>query len=196
MDSEKCLIPMKGPAGAEPHIQRYRAYLLMLARAQLDPRWQAKLDPSDIVQQTLLEAHASMAQFRGSGGAELAAWLRKILAHNLANAVRDLSRKKRDPRRESSLEQGIETASARLERWLASEQEAPDARAQRQEQLLRLASALNTLIPPQREAVELRYLHGKDLDAIARQMGRTEASVAGLLHRGLTQLRKQLQEAE
>jgi len=57
--------------GAE--LERFREYLRLLARLQLDARWQAKLDPSDVVQQTLLQAYQARAQFRGQGAVERAA---------------------------------------------------------------------------------------------------------------------------
>ena len=62
---------------------RYRSWLGLLARLQVEPRFRAKFDPSDIVQQTMLEAVRDSPNFRGSTEAELAAWLRKILAHVL-----------------------------------------------------------------------------------------------------------------
>src|SRR4029077_9886139 len=96
-------------------LERFRDYLGLLARLQLDPRWQAKLDPSDIVQQTLLQAYQARGQFRGQSVAERAAWLRQILARVLANAVRDLSRAKRDAGRERSLEAALSQSSSRLE---------------------------------------------------------------------------------
>src|SRR5438034_439810 len=85
-------------------LEKYREYLRVLARLHLDPRLQAKLDPSDVVQQTLLEAFRDWDQFRGEDAAQRAAWLRKILARNLANLVRDLKRDKRDVDRERSLQ--------------------------------------------------------------------------------------------
>jgi hypothetical protein len=60
----------------------------VLARVQLDARLQAKLDPSDLVQQTLLKAHEKREQFRGSTEAEFTAWLRQILANQMAEAAR------------------------------------------------------------------------------------------------------------
>src|SRR5262245_55624620 len=96
------------PADAGPPPDRFRHYLLLLARARLDPRLRGNLDPSDVVQQTLLEAHRDAAQFRGRTAAERAAWLRKVLARNLANAVRDHTRGKRDVARERSLQAGLD----------------------------------------------------------------------------------------
>src|SRR5262249_61981736 len=77
-------------------LERFRAYLPLLARARLDPRLQAKLDPSDIVQQTLLEALQALKGFQRRSREEMACWLRQILARNLANALRDFRRDKRD----------------------------------------------------------------------------------------------------
>ena len=71
----------------QPSLERYRAYLHLLARLQLDPRLQSKLDASDVVQQTLVKAHNGRGQFRGQTDAELAGWLRRILANTLTDAA-------------------------------------------------------------------------------------------------------------
>ena len=176
-------------------LNEYRDYLLLLARAQLNPRLRGRLDPSDIVQQTLLEAHRDASQFRGQTAAELAAWLRMMLARNLANAARDHTRDRRDVARERSLSAALDESSARLEAFLAAEQSSPSQRANRDEELRRLATALATLADGQREAVELRHLHGWPLAEIAAHLGRTPAAVAGLLHRGLAELRTLLEES-
>jgi RNA polymerase sigma-70 factor (ECF subfamily) len=174
-------------------LERYRAYLRLLARAQLRPLLRGRLDDSDIVQRTLLEAHRHAGQYRGATSGELAAWLRQILARQLANAVRDETRQRRDVRRECSLEEAVEQSSARLEAWLAAEGSSPAEKVERDEQLLRLAGALPELPEGQREAVELRYLQGLSLKEIAEQLGRTPGAVAGLLHRGLEALRTRLE---
>lgn len=171
---------------------RFRDYLCLLARVQLDPRWRAKVDPSDVVQQTLLKAHQAREQFRGTSPAEEAAWLRRILANTLANVFRDLGRDKRDAGRERSLEQALDDSSARLEAWLVADQPSPSEEAMRHEQLLQLTAALERLPDDQREAVVLRHCQGRSVQAIAEQMGRSLPSVASLLRRGLKQLRQQL----
>src|SRR5947209_3169369 len=134
-------------------LERFRSYLRLLALLHLDPRLRGKVDPSDLVQQTLLQAHRARDSFRGQSQAELAGWLRQILARTLAHAVRDLTRGKRDVARERSLEEALERSSLRLKTWLADEQSSPVEQAQRNEQVLRLAEALESLPEAQREAV-------------------------------------------
>src|SRR5262249_1658997 len=145
--------------GAAMSLEAYRNYLRLLAGVQLDPRLRGKLDPSDVVQETLARAHEKAAQFHGSTGAERAAWLRQILASQLAQAVRRfLQAGKRDAARERDLHAALQESSARLEAVLAAEQTSPSERAVRDEELLRLARALAQLPEDQRRAVELHHL--------------------------------------
>jgi RNA polymerase sigma-70 factor (ECF subfamily) len=183
-------------ADAGPELERFREYLHLLARLQLDARWQGKVDLSGLVQQTLLEAHHAWEQLRAWDAPRQAAWLRRALAHNLADEVRKLGTARRGGALERSLDQALEESSSRLEAWLADEQSSPGVRAERNEQLLALASALGRLAPDQRTAVELRHLHGGSLDEVARQMGRSKEATAKLVFRGLKRLRELLDEGQ
>jgi RNA polymerase sigma-70 factor (ECF subfamily) len=177
-------------------LERFRSYLLLLARVRLDPLTRPKVSASDVVQQTLLEAHRDRGQFRGQTPGERAAWLRQILARNLANVLRDLRRDKRDAAREQPLQAALDESASRLEGWLAAEQSGPSQQAQRHERAVRLAEALAGLPENQREAVVLRHWHGRSLAEIGEQLGCTTAAVTGLLHRGLRKLRQQLDDLE
>jgi RNA polymerase sigma-70 factor, ECF subfamily len=170
-------------------VEEYRSYLLLLARMQLEVRPQKQMDASDIVQQTLLEAHAKRQQFSGDE-AGFGAWLRKTLANNICDALRRLQRQKRNVARERSLEVAIEESSMRLANCLAAEQSTPSQLAARNEDLLRLSDSLLALPEAQREAITLHHLQGWTLDEVATHLGRTDAAVAGLLHRGLRRLRE------
>jgi RNA polymerase sigma-70 factor (ECF subfamily) len=183
-------------ASLEWDFERYRNYLRLLARLQLDPRLRGKLDPSDVVQQTLLEAYQDREQFQGLSSAQQAAWLRQILAHHLADELRRFRRGKRRVDLERSLEGDLTETSARLERWLASERTSPSEELNRKEELVSLSEALAALPDDQRQAVEWHYLKGMKVAEIGAELGRTQAAVAGLLRRGLENLRKHLKTNE
>jgi RNA polymerase sigma-70 factor, ECF subfamily len=173
-----------------PRLESFRNYLLLLARAGLDDRIRGKLDPSDVVQQTLARAFEKRAHFQGMSDAQRAAWLRTILANVMTDSVRKYVR----PDAERSLEAALERSSARLESFLAADQTSPSEAVCRHESLVRLANYLNTLPDDQRRAVELKHLQGRTLVEVARELGRSVPAVAGLLQRGIKALRKEMGE--
>ena len=178
------------------HLERHREYLRLLARLHLPARLRGKLDPSDVAQQTLLKAHQNLSQFRGQTEAERAAWLRQILANTLADGVRQFGGAKRDVALERTLQEAVAGSSARLEALLRSDATSPSGQAMRHEEFLRLAEALAELPEDQRTTVELHHLQDCSVAEVAEQLGRTEASVAGLLRRGLKRLREFLKAKE
>ena len=177
-----------------PGLERYRDYLHLLARMHLHPRLKAKIAPSDIVQEALLKAHEKREQYRGQTDAELAGWLRRILTTTLAEAARRFGRQQRDVGLEQSLQASMQDSSERLEMFLAADQSSPTQHLVRQERIVRLAHALAQLPEEQRTVLELRHLQGFSIEAIGKHLDRSEASVAGLLRRGLQQLRELLKE--
>ncbi|HUE71083.1 MAG TPA: sigma-70 family RNA polymerase sigma factor [Pirellulaceae bacterium] len=172
-------------------LQRFRTYLLLLARSHDQMGGE---EASDIVQKTMLAAHAQRAEFRGQSPAELAAWLKQILRREVIDAYRQRRRLKRDVRREVPLEAEVDGSFSRAQVWLAAAQTSPSQLVSREEELVAMADALAQLPEAQREAVVLHHLQGASLAEVAAQLQRTEAAVAGLLHRGLKQLRQILDQ--
>lgn len=124
--------PLPAHTGSDS-FERYRGYLRVLARTQLSPHLLPKVDPSDLAQQTLIEAHAAKKRPPAHDTALVSAWLRRILANNIANACRDFHREKRDIRREQRLQVSLAESSVRLERFLASRELSPSSQAFRVE---------------------------------------------------------------
>jgi len=172
-------------------LHRYRDYLALLARLQLDARLQRKIDLSGVVQQTLLDAYRANPIPPGNDDDRLR-WLRRILANNLQDEIRKLHTKARDVDREQSLEAALAASSSQIEGWLIAEQSSPSHQAIRNEETLRLAAALQALPEDQRRAVELHHLKEMSLLEIATEMSRTKGAVAALLFRGLSRLRELL----
>jgi RNA polymerase sigma-70 factor (ECF subfamily) len=165
---------------------RFQGYLRLLASLQIGPQLRGKVDASSVVQETLLEATRDFATFAGQTEAELVGWLRQILYRNIIDAARK--------RHDVSLESILQHSSTQIEKLLVAADSSPSDQALRHEKLARLAEALAELPEEQREAVELKHLHGWRVAAIAGHMKKSAGSVAGLLRRGLKKLRELLDD--
>jgi RNA polymerase sigma-70 factor (ECF subfamily) len=175
-------------------LDSYRNYLRLLARTGLDASLQGKADPSDLVQDALLRASQHFGQFRGATDAELAGWLRQILARCLADLVRRYRTDARHAGREQSLDRLLDRSSEAMERVLATDGTSPGGRAERRDLGVVLSDALAQLGEDQREVIVLHHLEGLGWDEIARRMGRTPGAVQKLWTRALRQLRPLMDE--
>ncbi len=173
-------------------LEPFRHYLEVLARVHLPSSLRGKLDPADVVQQTLLRACVALPDLRNRTPDGLAVWLRKILARTLADAVKHYHRDRRDVALERSLEADLDRSSQSLGAWVAADQTSPSQAAQRNEELLRLANALAELPEAMRDVVILKHCQGLTMQQIAHQLGKTVPAIASLLRRGLELLRERL----
>jgi RNA polymerase sigma-70 factor (ECF subfamily) len=177
-----------------------RTYLTLLARTQIDLHLQGRVDASDVVQETFLDACRDFDHFRGNSPGEWVAWLRQILIYNLARVVqRQVVAQKRSARREVSLEQRVavmDRSSGRIEAALVGRSISPSSQAQRPEIAARVADQLARLSPDYREVLVLRNLEGLTFSEVAQHMGRSAGAVRILWVRAVDQLRQLLQAEE
>jgi RNA polymerase sigma-70 factor, ECF subfamily len=175
-------------------LEIYRNYLSLLARTQIDLHLQSRANPSDVVQETYLQACRNFQQFRGNSEKELLAWLRKILVHNLIKLVeKQVLAKKRDVRREISIERQrreLDRSAERLESFLVSQCSSPSAHAQQRELAALVADQLARLPASYREVIVLRNLEGLPFDEVAKRMERSPGAVRILWLRALDRLRE------
>lgn len=171
-------------------LESYRNYLRLVARARIAPTLRGKADPSDLVQETLLKAHQCFGQFHGQTERELAAWLRQILARNLA----DLARRYRPSggravSREHAIDDLLQPSSQLFTALLAPNGHSPSHSAQQRELGVVLSDALAEMTADYREVIVLRTLEGQGWDNVARAMGRTPDAARVLWARALKKLR-------
>lgn len=180
---------------ADPEIlQRYRPWLLLLARMEIDGQFQGKFDASDVVQQTMLEAVRGLPKFRGGTEAEMLAWLRQVLAHVLAHEIRRYrGTQQRNVGREVSLEQSLTQSATRLRDMMVAPGTSPSGQAVRHEQEVLLAEVLSRLPADYREVIVLRNLQGLDHEEVAKRMGRSSGAVRMLWVRALAQLKLEME---
>jgi RNA polymerase sigma-70 factor (ECF subfamily) len=171
-----------------------RNYLLLVANKELQTDTQAKVGPSDLVQETFLEAQRDFSRFDGGTETELLAWLRRILLNNVANVKRHYQGiEKRELARE------IHFADAPLRELaggcLAAEP-SPSEHALSREQDALLDKALGELPELYRQVIVLRNRDNQSFEAIGQVLGRSPRAAGKLWARAVDQLRQIVESYE
>jgi RNA polymerase sigma-70 factor, ECF subfamily len=173
-------------------LEKCRPYLLRIANEGLDADLRPKLGASDLVQQSVLEAHCDFAGFQGMTQEELLAWLRRILHHNLADARRHYREtERRRLGRELLLSDSTQAA---LREGLVSNATPPLERAILSEQSAALEQALRRLSPEQQQVLAMRYDEGRSFAEIGAALGRSEEAVKKFWMRAVRRLREEMRE--
>ncbi len=173
--------------------QLCRNYVTLVARAHVEGRLQAKVDASDLVQQTLLEAYRDFGRFHGATEGEWLGWLKQILSHNAADFVRRYCQTgKRQSQREVHLTSPFDSAAPDGLANIADSGETPSQQLLRKERELQVADALTQLSPDHREVIILRNLQRLPFEDVARRMGRSRPAVQMLWMRAIQKLHQVL----
>ncbi len=179
-------------ASRDQLFQLCRSYLGLIARAQVETWLQVKVDASDLVQETMLEAYRDFDRFEGESGKQWMAWMRKILSNNVADYVRQYrGTAKRQVRREVRFQDPADSAAdARGAPEPAAPDPTPSQEFLRIDDELRVAAALGRLPPDYQEVILLRNLRRLPFNEVAEQMGRSRPAVQMLWMRAIKRLQE------
>lgn len=177
----------------DDQIEIHRNLVYLVAESQLDRRLRSKIDAEDVVQETLALAYAKINTLPSADDEILVKrWLLAILSNVVVDLRRKHYAKKRDPKLERSIQDSVEASRCAIEGWLIADQTSPSLAAARNEELEQLSEAIKSLPPEMREVVVRRHIKSESIAEIAREIGKSDAAVAGLLRRGLSRLRKSI----
>ncbi|MDX1967206.1 MAG: sigma-70 family RNA polymerase sigma factor [Planctomycetaceae bacterium] len=169
-----------------------RSFVAVAARVHMERRLQAKVDASDLVQQSLLEAHRGFDGFAGDTPQEWLGWLKQIVAHNAADVIKHYrGAEKRDVGKELPLV----SPDTGIDQWdltPADPSPSPSQIAIGLERELILADALEQLPEDYREILILRSLQRLSFDEVANRMGRSRGACQMLWMRAVERLREML----
>ena len=174
-------------------LEQYRDHLRVVAAGRMGSLLNRRLGVSDVVQQTLMEAHQNFRQFTGGEHSELRAWLGRILQCNIINAIRDhLYTQKRA----LALERPLNSVADGNGAAVPCRTSTPSLRASQIEESLRLLDQLDRLPADQAAAVRMRHMECRSIAEIADELNRSKTAAAGLVKRGMEKLRQQLRESD
>lgn len=179
--------------GRERLFEASRGYLGLVARAKIETWLQAKVDASDLVQQTLLEAFCDFDRFRGATEAEWLAWLRRILRNNATDFARHYGgADKRQAKLEIAFRGPGDDSAAGGAPEPVGPEETPSRTFARRDEELRLAAAIERLSPDYREVIVLRNLERLPFEDIATRMARSRPATQMLWARAIRKLQDEL----
>ena len=187
----------QGDAGSRDQLfEMCRGYLGVVARGQVETWLRAKVDASDVVQETMLEAHRDFARFEGQSQKEFFAWLRKILSHNAADFVRRYrGTAKRQARREVRFRDPADSLSPGAPEP-AGHEATPSQEFLQMDNEIRVHLALDGLSEDYREVITLRNFQRLSFNEVAEAMDRTRPAVQMLWMRAIKKLREVIDDED
>ena len=169
-------------------LEQFRPYLLKIANEGIDPKLKSKVGGSDVVQQSMLAAGQSFAEFQGETHAAFTAWLRRILNNNVSNVRRHYRSEKRNVHREVQLT-GTDSKAQDM-RTLAESSTSSSSPMQEQEEFQQMTLAISLLSEDHRRVIHLRNYHKKSFQQIGDEIGRSADAARKLWARGIESLQQ------
>jgi len=183
-------------AARDELFDKCRNYLGIVARVQVESWLKVKVDASDLVQQTMLDAYRGFDNFRGGTEGEWLAWLKQILKHNATDFVRHYrGTEKRQQRREVPMQGANPNLSAAMMFEPKDSGDSPSEMIMQKEREIQLADCISRLSPDHQEVIILRSLQRLPFDEVAERMGRTRPAVQMLWARAVSKLKDEYGEA-
>jgi RNA polymerase sigma-70 factor, ECF subfamily len=182
-------------AGAADELGRLlmqcRDYLLLVADRELGDDLKGKVNPSDLVQETFLEAKRDFERFQGTSGPELLAWLCRIQRNNLLNLTRSF----RDAQMRS-VGREVAFTGAWSEAALACDTPSPSERVSAGEEAAALSAGLERLPERYQQVLRFRYEHGMTFSQIGAALDCTPEAARKLWARAVDRLQRELSPHE
>ena len=175
-------------------LEQLRSYCLLMAKSNLDPATRARVNPSDIVQETFAKVATSFGDFRGASAVEFRGWVKTILENQIKEQQRKQRQQKRDVRREAKLDFNDESRNLGMEPIAGSL--TPQSQALAKEELAQLRNHLSNLSDEHRQVIQLRSLERKSFKDVAEMMNRSPDAAAKLWYRAILALKKQVDTSQ
>lgn len=154
--------------------------LLARIRGRLGPQLRGRLEPEDVLQETLLRAVSGISKFEWQGEPSVLRWMEGIAVHFILHSARQLGVRRH----------------LHIEREPSGGGVSPSHGQRREERFDRLQNSVDKLPPEYKTVVRLSRIEGLKIHEVAQRMGRTPSSVRNLLFRAMQQLRASFGDTE
>jgi RNA polymerase sigma-70 factor (ECF subfamily) len=177
-------------------MQAHRERLKQMVCLRMDPRLVARVDPSDVIQETLTKATQNLPQYLEDQPIPFYPWLRRIAWQQLMYVHRQhLDAEKRTVRREQRRAWCIsDNSSMHMANMLAGGLSTPSAILSKQETCQRVREALEQLEETDREVLLQRYVEQSSVQEIAAVLESSEAAIYKRLARALEKFQSSLEK--
>jgi RNA polymerase sigma-70 factor (ECF subfamily) len=182
----------RGDAAAQNELfQMYRQRLKRMIALRMDQRLHARFDPSDVVQDALVEANLQLLEYCQERPLPFYPWLRQIAFSRLLDLHRQhiLAQKRSVDREEHAVPALPDASVLELAQRLLGTGTTPSGKLMRAERRQRVQAALQELPERDREILVLRYLEKLSTSEMAAVLGISEGAVKVRHVRALERIR-------